>query len=773
LFRPIPAERPDRLVGLFGVNRKTGRAGSMAYDDIRDFADQSRIFEGVATHAGVPLNLRTGSGGDLVWGEMVSENYFDVVRLRPVRGRFFPRDVQPGADPFVVLSYDGWVHRFARSDAVVGQTVRINGSPFTIIGVAPRGFRGMRKFGFWPDMWVPLGMRLVIDSTYPVSGRGSGPYDVVARLRDGWTLARTQTAVAAFAGRLADAFPGVDHDRGAVVVAARGGASNPTFSPPAVLVLGASLGEFAVITILLIVCANLGNLLLARGAARQHELAIRLSLGCSRARLVRQLLVEAAVLAAPGILLGGLALLGSDAIAKSQVPRLQFPVGFDVSPDAHVVLYTAAIGLLAIVCAGLAPALRASRPHLRSSLTTVIGERSGAESPRSRAGMRATLVVMQLAMSVVLLVGGGLFVRSLMNARGAELGFDPAQRVALSVNLGLDGYNEARGVAFIRDVLSRVRAMPSVAAASAGFPVPFDTYSRSVSLVIDGTAEAARRQPIGIEASTIEPQFFGTMGIGFRAGRDFDDGDSAGAPLRIIVNQAMARRFWPGRSAIGQQMRFDSITGPPVTVIGVVDDARVISMSAPVDPLAYVPLRQLYTGWMTIVAHTRGDPLGTLAAIRDAIAAADPALPAFGAETMSRSVDNALANEHVAATFAGFFGLAALIIAAVGLYGLVANVVAARTREIGVRVALGATPGRVISLVIGGAGRLAILGLAIGLAGALALGRVLGGLLVGLSPVDPLTFASVPVALAAVVFAASYIPARRATRIDPMHALRH
>jgi predicted permease len=772
LLRPLPAERPERLVALYRSDPQGDGTTTLGFEDYRDWRDRSGIFDGLAAFASEPLSLDAGSGAsEMVWGEIVTENYFAVLGMRAALGRLLvPADSAPGAGPVAVVSHASWRRRFASDPEIVGKAVRVNGTRFTVVGVAPAGFNGMRTWGFWPEVWAPLAMHrvLVPARTRMLQGRGPGWATTFGRLRPGLDRARAEVAASLFARQLARAYPVPGHDPGALLLPARSGFDNPQFVPPRVLVLASSLALFAVVLVLLVVCANLANLLLARAATRQRELAIRLSLGCSRGRLLRQLLVEAAVLAAPGALLGVALVFAGPAIEARMVPQLQFPVGIRAAPDARVVLFTAAMALLTVLLFGLVPALRASRPALVPGLKSA----AGAPARRGRVGMRAALVVAQLALSVVLLTGGTLFVRSLLAARAVDVGFDARGRVSLSVNPGLQGYDEARGRALYRDVLARVEALPGVVAAGWGFPVPFDTYGRGLRLWVDGVTSGADAEGIGVRASVVDVGYFRTLGVPVVAGRAFAPSDSAGAPAALVVSRALATRLWPGRDPVGRRARLGDASGQELTVVGVVGDVKYESLGEAMPAHAYLPLRQHHRDWQTLVVHTRAAPEAAIRQLRQVVASADPALAPYGAMPMTRAIANALNPAQTAASLAGTFGLAALLVAAIGLYALVAHLVAERTREIGVRIALGATPAGVVRLVIGRAGRLGLAGVAIGLAGGLAVARLMRGLLVGLSPHDPVTFAIVPLVLGAVVLAASWVPARRATRLDPSAALR-
>jgi predicted permease len=776
LFRPIPARDPDRLVALFQRDTRTGRIGELGYEDYLDYRERSGAFADLAAMSGVPLNVAIpGAGGsvagDMVWGETVTENYFSVLGMTPAAGRFFQAaDAPQGANPFVVLSYDGWRRRFRADPDIMGRVVRLNGTEFTVTGVAPRGFRGLRVFGFWPEMWVPIGMHAVIEpgSTDRLQGRGGGDLLVFGRMRPGADRARTTAAAELFARRLAGAYPATNADLTAMLVPAGVGFDHPGYVKPRVLVLSSALGLFGSLVILAIICANLANLQLARATARSRETAIRLSLGCSRARLTRQLLVESAVLALPGCAIA-LALIQANGVAERYlVPKLQFEVGLAASTDARVLLFTAVVAVLAIGLFGLVPALRASRANVMPPPASAGAAWSSGGRP-SR--LRRSLVVVQLSLSVVLLVGGMLFVRSLAAARALDPGFDARDRALVSFNVGLQGYDERRGRAFYDQVLARVRALSGVADAGLAWPVPFDTYNQTTAWYV-GDLASSRDGTTSVPTSVASDGFVPALGLRLEDGRDFTPADSASAPPVMIVSRSVATRLWPGRNPLGQQVRSGGAEGPQVTVVGVVDDARFAVIGEVPGGHLYLPVRQHYRGWQTLVVHARGDPAALLPRVAQALASLDPALPVFGRTTMEEAVAAGFSTSRTAATIAGFFGVLALLIASVGLYALVAGAVAERTREIGVRLALGSTPSGILRLMMREGARLGAVGLGIGLVGAVGVARAMGGLLHGLSPGDPATFVAVPLLLGIVVLLATWLPARRAVRLDPVAALR-
>jgi predicted permease len=603
-----------------------------------------------------------------------------------------------------------------------------------------------------------------------LEGRGAGWIYVVGRMHPRWTMQRTERAASVFAAQLASTYPGSNENFGVTLLPGGSGFDHPGFVKPRVLVLASAMGLFASIVTLLIICANLANMQLARAAARTHEIAIRLSLGCSRTRLARQLLAEALVLAIPGTVLAMMLVRLSPWLEQFLVPHLQFRVGLGPTSDYRVALFTAAVALLAVLLFALMPALRVTRPSLAPTPASVIGARGRGARPRS--GIRGMLVVTQLAMSVVLLVGGTLFVRSLFVARAIDLGFDASNRLLLSVNIGLQSYDGARGRRFYDDVLTRTRALPDVVSAAWAFPVPFDTYGRGVGLYVASARTNSKNGTFSSNSSVVSDDFVKALGLRLEAGRELAAGDTSGVPRVMIVSRSLATRLWPGRDPIGQRARQGSASGPEVMVVGVVSDASFLSLGDQTPDRAYLPIRQNYREWQTLVIHTRGEPMTALPRIRAIVASIDPSLPPFGVMTMKQSVESGFSTSRMAASVAGFFAALALLIAAVGLYAVVAGSVTERTREIGVRLALGSTPSGVLRFIMSGGARLGAWGLAIGLIFSIAVAKLMGGLLYGLSPSDPVTFIVAPAVLAIVVLIATYLPARRAVKLDPIAALR-
>jgi putative ABC transport system permease protein len=777
MFRPVPAQVPEELAALFTRDARTGNTGALGYDDFVDFRDRSGAFAGLAAMFGAPVNLVVpeaagNATGDMVWAEIVTEDFFSVLGTRPAAGRFFTAaDAPQGGNPFAVLSYDAWQRRFQGDPNVAGRVIRINGSEFVVTGVAPRGFKGMRRLGFWPEVWVPIGMQPVVQPSAPalLHGRGGGLLLVVGRLRPGFDLERTQAVAADFARQLEAAYPASNTNVGVSLLPAKVGFENPAIIKPRILELSSALGIVGSLTVLLIICANLAVLQLARTASRAREIAIRLSLGCSRGRLTRQLLVESLLAAAPGVALGMTAMRLASPLEPYLTPKLPFQVGFGPTADIRVMFFTGTIAVAAVVFFGVIPAVRAGRSRLVPSSASGLGLGRSDSGRPSRT--RKVLVVSQLALSVILLIAASLLVRSLTMADTVNLGFEPRNRVVVSMNVGLQGYDRARGLQFYDDVLRRTRLLPGVLAASFAYPAPFDTHDRGVRLYVDGLANS-RDGTIVAQATFAADEFIPALGVRLQAGRDFTSHDDAAAPLVMIVSESLAARLWPGKSAIGQRARYDSVSGPEVTVVGVIADAKFATVGEATPRRAYLPLKQRYRDWQTLVVHTRDTPARTLTRLREVIAGIDPSLPAFGAITMEQAVANGFAASRTGVAVASFFGLLALLIASIGLYAVVARSVAERTREMGVRIALGLAPRGVVAHLMRDGARLGLIGLVFGLAGGLALGRAMAGVLLGLSSSDPITFIVVPSGLAIVIIVATFVPAWRAARLDAVAALR-
>lgn len=771
LLRPLPVDRPQDVVALYATDRRSGRTRSLSYPEYLDYRDRSGIFAGLVAQQGLPLSLSGRERAEMVWSELVTENYFSALGLRPALGRTFgPADASgPGSDPLVVLSHRLWLDRFGGDAGVIGSVVRLNGHPFTVVGVAPAGYTGVRKFGFHPDLWVPMMMHAQVmhGAEGILDDRESTWLTVAGRLKPGLDAGGASAMLSGFATRLEQTYPETHRDRGARLLAGGSGFDDPDFAPPQTLVLSAALAMGAAGLILLLACTNVANLLLARASARGREIGVRLALGASRSRLVRQFLTEGALLAVVGGAAGTAVASWSTEIQALMLPRLQFPVGFEVSLDRRVLFFGLAISLLTSLLFGLAPALRAARYDVVAMLKD---SQPRTRPPRWGLDLRSLLVVGQVSLSLVLLVGGGLFLKSLLNARKMEVGLARENRLLLSLDPGLQGYDSARTERLYRELIQRVRELPEVASATLAFPLPLDTYGNSRSVFLEGQETAAEGLEVGVTVAAAD--YFGTVGTTLVQGREFGPGDSASADKVAVVNQTLAAQLGSGGATVGRHFRLGGAEGDRVRVVGVARDARYGTIGEGPRPYLYLPLSQHERSWLTLVVRTNGSPAALMPAVRDVVRRLDPDLAAFGVMTMDRHLDNALNLATSSAIFAGAFGAIALLLAVVGIYGLVSYSVARRTREVGIRVALGASRDDVLRLVLGKGLALAALGVGAGLVAALAAGRLIGGMLYDVSPTDSTIIVSMSLLLAAVVLLASYLPARRAMRVDPVTSLR-
>jgi predicted permease len=733
------------------------------YQDLRDRSGDA--FESMAAWYFAPMSVSADERSERLMGMLVSADFFQTFGVAPLLGRpFLPGEesVGPGAHPVAVLGHGFWQERFGGDPAIVGRTLILNGHPFEVVGVAPPAFMGPVNFADIP-IYVPLMMQQEIDpGRNLLEARGNNMMNVVGRLRPGVTLERTQEVVDVTLAQLREELPDDYEDQlGTRLVPQMEAGIHPMFRTAQV---GMSTVIMTVVALLLLIaCVNVANLFLARARERRREMGIRLSLGAGRMRVVRQLLTESFVFAT----LAGLAGLALAYVAVGLLtgirPPLDGPWHFAIELDKRVLLFTLFVSLATGVLFGLVPALQAARPEVMAAVKGESASRAG----RSR--MSSALVVVQVALSLLLLVSSGLFLRSLQGATRIDPGFqDPARLATVSADPGLQGYDEVKARAFWDDVLEQVRALPEVrsAALSNWLPLGMSSSDRGVSVPGYEFAEGERQSLLYAQ---VGEGFLETMGMALVEGRGFTrQDDAAGAPA-IIVNQRMAERFWPGESALGKTVR---TAGKDRQVVGVVVNGKYRSLGeAPMD-MMFLPYRELFQSGMTVVARTEGDPGVVLRRVQEIVRAADADLPVFDVRTMEEHMGVALLPARLGGSVLGLFGLLGLLLAAVGIYGVMAYSVAQRKREMGIRVALGADRAVVLRLVLGEGLRLALLGTVLGLVGAAGAAQLVKGLLYNVSALDPVAFAVVPALLVGVAALAVYIPARRAAGLDPMRVLR-
>jgi len=764
VFAPLPAvPESERVVRLSIQAPGGGQWGSLSYPLYRAWRDGARAFEGVAVQSAIQLSMRTDGPSQRVQGAFASSNLFEILHVRPILGRGFVWEDQTQRTTTAVISHRLWQQAFGGSPGVVGRHVMLNGNDFTVIGVAPSGFGGT-ELGEARDPWVPVTLHDVLS---PVPGAlgawGWGWLRVVARLKPGVTLQQAAEDINALHRGILETISVYRNTR--VLLGPLGDEGiAPAFRP----LTGALLG--VTILVLVIACANLATVLLARAVAREREIGIRLAIGVGRARLVRQMLTESLVLALGGGVLGVLIAVWAREGVRAFVPVRESPIVFTLSLDAPVLLFALAATIVTGIGFGLLPALRASRAELVPAL------RGGAATdPLHRSRLQSALVVTQVSLAVVSLVCAGLFVRGLQRARSVDTGFgDPGGVLLAATDLRLAGYSsDSAGVPVLERLLADVRALPGVRAASVAtyLPLGFDEWGATRNdLGIEGYVFRPDESPT-IPMSFVGPDYFQTVGIAVARGRGIAAEDRQGALPVAVVNEAFARRYWPGQEAVGRRLRY-AFTDSWYTVVGVARDAKYGSLTQPVSPLVYLPILQAYATSFTVHLRAAGDPHILQQALRRAFEQVDPNLPVADVRTLDEHMGGALFVQELGSAMFAAFGLLALALAAVGLFGVLSHAVAQRTREIGVRLAVGATRRDVVGLVVGKALHLTVIGLGTGTALAAGAARLLRSQIFGVSPLDPVTFGGAAALLLAVALLAAWVPARRAAAVDPLVALR-
>jgi macrolide transport system ATP-binding/permease protein len=776
-LRPVPVAHPETLVQAFTTDAKNsgtflGSQLPTSWHNYKDYRDQIKSFDGLAAFSFSNMNLGSGAEPEQIFGQLVTGNFFDVLGVRAQAGRTFlpDEDKKDGAAPVVVLSDGLWKRRFGGDRSILNQQILLNGTQFTVVGVAPEGFRGLVTLGA-ADCYVPVAMHDVILTGFSkqfFDTRRFLNWFIVGRLKPGVTQRQAEAEMQILARHLEQAFPNDNEKRGialqslndsTVPAAARGG-------------LAASGGMLLAATglVLLIACGNIASLLLARAQARRKEIAIRLSLGAPRWRLIRQLLTESTFLAVLGGLLGILvAYWGRDILWSFRPPFLNANA-LDLSLDPQVLIFTMLLAVITGVLFGLVPAIQASRADLVSAI------KNQTEAPgrvNKWMNLRSALVVAQVALSLVALIGAGLFVRSLQSAQKIDPGFSTRDLAVMGVNLDAQGYTKERGWSFFRQSLERVRGLPGVQAATWAEAVPLTFgggFRRSV--FPEGQEEQPGQRGILVTVSGVWTGYLQTMGIPLLQGRDFTDADRDNAQLIVIVNETMAHRFWKGDTAIGKRFKFYG-DNRYWQVVGVARDGKYNAIGEDPQPYLYYPAQQTYAGAMSLAVRTNGDSRAVLASMQREVRDMDRTLPILNPQTMTEIIDISLWAPRMEAMLLGLFGALALVLATVGIYGVMSYSVTRRTREIGIRVALGAKTGDVLSMVLREGMMLTLAGMAAGIAGALAVTHLISKLLYGVSPTDVPTFASISLLLAVVALAANYIPARRATQVDPLVTLKY
>jgi predicted permease len=764
LLNPIPGiTHTSDLVTVMRGERSEHPTPPFSYMDYADLRGSTRSFSGLIGYHDDYMSI-TGSGKpERIYGALTSANYFEVLGVRPILGRTLLSSAsnERKGTAEAVLGYDLWQNHFAGDPAIVGKTIEINLHPYTIIGVAPQGFQGC-KSGLRADIWIPLGMDQQIWGSTRINYRDELWLNVLGKLRPGVDHRQAESEMnvlmQGIVARYPDAHQGPNQISTDPLWRSPFGANVYLYGTlPTLLALAAVL--------LLLACANVANLLLVRSVARRREFAIRLSIGASRWRLVRQLLVENLMVALAG---GAVALLFTVWTARSLaffLPPTTLPLVLNGHVDITVLLATMLVSILTAVASGIIPALRASS---LSPVSVLKDEALNTSGGLHRSRLSSGLVVAQVALSLLLLTCAGLFVRSLQIAQRSDPGFDPNHVYLTSFDLDPMGYSKVKGIEFDRQLLTRIRALPGVQSATLGDFSPLSFTIHSDFVQPEGYVPHLH-ESMEVDRGIVGTGYLQTLRTALLTGRDFTDQDNDSAPPVAIVNQALMNRYWPGQSAIGKRIQ---VAGGWCTVVGVAANGKYRRLVYDAAPLVLMPLAQRYESEVILHVRTAGEPQAIASAVDGTIHDLNSDLPLFNATTLKANMQMGNVFERIEVAFAGSFGLLALILAAVGIYGVVAYTTKQRTHEIGIRIALGAAKTDVFRQVLGQGLRLTLAGLAVGLAVSLVLTRFLRGLLFGVGATDWLTYASVAAVLCVVALAACYAPARRAASIEPMQALR-
>jgi predicted permease len=775
-FRPLPVKDPERLVIMMQKTSVIEFPHGHAWLDYRDYRSRVTQLEDALALFMIPVHLgAAGHQAERTWIEAVSGNYFSMLGAEPALGRLLApgEGEKPGADPVVVLAHSYWQSKFGSDPSIVGRTIQLNGRPFTVIGVTGAKFNGA-QWSIAVSGWVPATMlgQLMPGGDNFLNSRGAPAFKVMARLKPGVTIAESRAAIEVVAKQLAAEYPKEHRESTIVVVPELRSRPEPSFSQ--FMPFAAAVFMALVMFVLFIACANVANLMFSRALARQREMGIRTAVGASRWRLIRQLLVESVLIALLAAALGMVLSTVGGAFLSGFTPQGDMPIRADRSWDWGVTVLTLLLGVLAGAVTGLAPALRATRVDLQSVLkdggVMVMGS--------SRHAFRSLLVVAQVALCVVVLVCSGLFVESLRQMAKLDLGFHTENLVMASLDLGLQGYSDDQGRQFLRRLLERTRALPGVTAATVGSAVPFGYGMTLTDVGAEGRITEGSPGKDGYLSTgytVVEATYHATMGITLLQGRAFTAFDGPNAPRVAVINQTLANRLWPGGSALGKRFRFGR-DGEYVEVVGIARDGKYLMLGEEPRPYVYLPLEQRYQSPATLSVRANGDPLALVPALRRVLAELDPNLPIYDVRTMEEHLrQSALAMMplRMTATLSAIQGGLGLLLAVLGIYGVVSYAAGRRTREIGVRLALGAQRFDVLKLVVHEGWRLTLTGLGIGLVFAVLLAMVLSRLLYGLNPLNVPVFGSVVVLLTGVALLACYLPARRVAGVDPMLALRH
>lgn len=772
-LRKPPLHEPDRLVEIYS-NEPDESIGMeyapSSYPDYMDIRDQGTdIFEGVLLYNVAVAILELGGESKYLFGEEVTANYFDLLGVEAALGRTFIAGEEDlaGALPTVILSYSFWQNQFGGDPDIIGRTIPLNGYDFTIIGVAPEKFNGL--FPINADLWYPITVDTTIhpDSTR-LTSRSSQSLFIRARLRPDVTADQARAALDVISGRLSQEYPDSNSERRFLLVPSDEMSLHPQLDG---VIKGFTYTLMGMVgLVLLIACMNLASMLLARATVRRKEIGVRLAVGASRFRLVRQLLTESTLLS----LIGGFVGLGFAwwliKLLLAVQPPIPIPININIGLDANVLFFAFCLSLVTGIVFGLLPATRSTRPELVSALKDALGSTGGR---LRKYGLRSSLVVVQVAVSALFLTFAGLFLRSLGNASSIDPGFDIKNGVVATLETSESGYTEAEGRAFFDELATRMATLPGVVSVGMSDRMPLG-YSISMRDIYPETDQVEIPEDgVGTDYSNIGNGFFPTMGVPILFGRNFNELDTVGGEPVMIVNETFARRYWPGGNAVGKRVGLDSEGETICTIIGIAKDGKYRSLGENPRPYMFLPYSQRHSGFMHVIARTTSDATALVPQVRQIIKEIDNRMPIMDLVTIPEHLELMLFLPRALASLLTGLGFLSLILGATGLYGIVAYDVSRRTREVGIRISLGAQKSQVLNLVLWDGLRLVITGTLFGLGLALLTTRFLRTMLYGISPVDPLTFAGVFLLFLCVATAATLRPARRASSIDPIEALRY
>ncbi len=771
LFKPLNVGNPSRLVSVYTSDYSGAQYSASSYADFNDFRNKSDVFENLAAFTEMSTTLRSGNRSEPAYGLLVSSNYFDLLGVKAALGRTFLTE-EDQTSGMLVVSHKFWQREFAGDPALVGKTVTLNNNSFTVIGITPEGFSGI-DLGRSPEIFVPMQMsaQLGFEPGFTTS-RAVRQFSIIGRLNPNVSESQAEASLDMMARQLAAAYPDTWKERNQqarrISLIAEHYARVP---PEARQILTGLAGLFTVLVILvlLIACSNISNMLLARAAARQREMAVRRALGASRRRLIKQLLTESLQLSLIGSILGILlAPVSIKLLIAALLPASATSLPIDIGINQRVVLLTLAIGLFTGLIFGLVPALHASGADL---LLAMKAESPGLRTGQHRFGIRNLFVMSQISASLLLLIVAGLFIRSLQKTQQVDLGYDVDKVLTVRPEAEiLYGRETAPQLVFYDQMLERVRTLPGVEAASLADFIPSGNGRRFTTIAVENyTPHPA--EDMDVLNGVVATDYFKTMGMTLLAGREFADHDNEGAPRSVIVNDALVRRYWPGQDALGKHITIAG--GRPLEVVGVVKNATAYIFQEGASPFFYLPLLQNPSAGMTLHVRSKGDPIALLPAVRNGIDAMGQNVMLQDAATLSDHLSESLIMLRVVSTLTGLFGLLALALALVGVFSVVNYSASRRTREIGIRLALGAQRVDILRMILKEALFIVLVGVSAGLFMAIASGRLLASLMFENSGIDASVYIVVGLMLIGIAMLACFMPAYKATKVDPSDALRH